>query len=1335
VARPISTGALALGLTPIQEGMVYESAVAGRPWANLEQLVCRFDDEPFDLPAMAAAWHDAQRRHPMLRASIETGADDRPVQLLHPEDALAIRREDWSRLPRDQVDSALRGWLAADRDAGIDLTDPPAMRVHVLELGPRSWVLVWTFHHALLDGRSFGLVIEEVLDAYDRLVAGLPLIEQPDPPSFADHVAAQAALDRTAAEAHFRSLLDGFGEPTPPPGADPTAPPGSGRHHERSAVVPAGEVHRLDTWAAGLGVTFGALLLTAWGLLLSRYTGRHDVVFGCTRAGRHLTRDAASMVGCLINTVPVRLRVQRAVTVGDLVGDVRAQQLSVRPHEHTALVDVERWAGTGAEASLIQTLVMYEHRLLDSHLRSKGGHWTGRHVEVLEETAVPMALVAHRDEDAGEVHLRLEYDRERWDDAAADRVLVHLRNLLGALADAGPSTEVDELAMLSEVEVHRLLVERNPVVAPEPGFRTLADAFEARVAASGGDLAVRAVADGVELTFADLDVAANRLARQLRDAGVGPEVVVGVCLPRSPEAVVSLLAVAKAGGAYLPLDPAHPPAALGHMLRDARAAVVVTADRYRHLVAELGPATISLEGDAARPVVEPPTAPPREALDAAHAAYVIYTSGSSGPAKGVAVSHRALLAYADAVVDRYHLRPADRVLQFASLSFDVSIEEVVPTLLAGAAVVLRTEAMAESAPALLEAVDRERLTVLNLPTAFWHELVEHEHGTGDRLPSWVRLVVAGGEKVSRDGYERWRAIEPSVAFGNGYGPTETTVTCTFFDAPDEPLPPGIGVPIGRPLANARAYVLGGEGRWLVPDGVAGELWIGGDSIATGYLGRPELTADRFRVDPWSPVPRARMYRTGDLARWLPSGDLDYLGRADRQVKLRGYRIEPGEVEAALERLDEVRQAFVAVRTGHAGDQLVAWVVAARPEAFDARAAIAMLRSQLPAHLVPASVLAVTSIPRTPNGKVDVRALPSPAATGSTTPASLAAAPDEGRLLEVCELFGQILGLGTPAAADLSFFDAGGHSLLAVRLLSRIERQLGRRLSLAALHRDPTPRGVVGALDANGSEEERETCLVPIQPTGSRVPLYGVHVLGTNACYYRPLAARLGPDQPVLGLSVDRPGAILPTAVHDLAALYADEIDRHRPEGPLALAAVSMGSFVAFELAQQLRRRGREVRVLVLFDAAGPGGRPQVGRIRRLRIHGGQLRRRGLDYLRERANRWAEVLGEHRRTWQLRRAGSTEATSDDDLWLHSFVLANVRAAEEYVTQPYRGRLAVIRAADELFDDPVCAQTGLGWRPVAAGEFEVLAVPGRHMTMLQEPHVASLASVVDDLLRRP
>lgn len=1325
----------------MQHGLLFESAHGDHPGVNVQQVVVRLP-EALDVETLRGAWQLAHARHDALRTRFVWRGQVSPVQEVHANGALDFAVEDWRGGPGGDQESSLRAWLAADRARGAPLDELPTMRVRVLWLGDGDWVLVWTFHHALLDGRGFTLVLREVFDDYDALMRG----ERPAraaAPSLRAHVTALENQDRRAAAAYFRELLAGLEAPTrvalPAPDEAPAV--GGPRHCEHEARLPEDAVRRLERVAQAADVTLFTCVQAAWAILLSRYARTHDVVFGVTRAGRHLVPEADGIAGCLINTVPQRAEVRAERPLAELLRAIRAASLAVRPFEHTALVDVQRESPLPRGEPLLTTNVVLERYLLDSHLRERGGAWSSRRVEVLEQSSFPLGLAGYLD---GSLLLRLEHDTRTYAPAAAAAMLRHLLCVLTDMSEASigpgpdaPSTTVGELRTMSDderAELLRATAPPRPVQAPPVTygelFRHSAKRHGDATALSLCDAAVGGDPEPCSLTYAQLLTRSTALAQQLRARGVRANDRVAICLPRSLALAEAVLAVLQAGAAYVPLDPTYPPDALAFMLEDSGARLLLTQRALAPRLPRDGVTQLVLDGDH-----EPSTEPlPERACTVDDLAYVIYTSGSTGRPKGVMVPHRALVAHNLALAALLELTPGDRVLQFASFSFDVSIEEMLPTWLSGATLVLRSAAMSESMSAFLKGVEAAEITVLNLPTAFWHELVRHMDARDVRLPASVRLVIVGGEKASRRAFATWQRVAPGVRWLNGYGPTEATITATVYEPlASEPLRAEQELPIGRPTGHARAYVLD-ERRRLVPHGVPGELFLAGACVARGYLGQDELTRTRFLHDPFwaaASAPEERMYATGDLVRWSAGLQLEFLGRSDRQLKLRGFRVEPGEIEAALERHPEVCEAVVALRPDASGQpQLWAWAKVRDTSVVSEQALREHVRARLPAFMSPARVTLLTDFPMTPGGKIDVAALPSPSRADAAE--ARVTLPRHATDAQLCALFAEALELPSVQPGD-SFYDLGGHSLLAVRLLDRLYEVMGERLSLGVLRTADTPAELADLLlrTTRGAHFE---FIYPIQPAGTLPPLFAVHVLGSNGSYFTPLAAALGPDQPVVGLtSAPRPGAV-EVGVTEIAAAYAHEIMRYAPHGPVSLAAVSLGGVVAMEVARCLRAEGRQVLLVALFDALGPGPTDELRGAKRLLRHARELRAGGPRYLRAKVLDRARKSRERLRRLELRvRRGFRWALSDE-LRALDFIERNAHAALAHVPEPYEGSVTVFRATENVFYTDAYVRAGMGWADVARGGVEVIDVPGEHLTMLALPHVQTLAHELRAALRR-
>jgi len=822
-----------------------------------------------------------------------------------------------------------------------------------------------------------------------------------------------------------------------------------------------------------------------------------------------------------------------------------------------------------------------------------------------------------------------------------------------------------------------------------------------------------------QLTYRELNQRANCLAHHLRTLGVGPEVLVGICVERSLEMVVGLLGILKAGGAYVPLDPAYPPERLAFMLEDSQLGVLLTQARLVESLPKHQGRIVCLDTDWE--IIERQSKEnPECSFTPENLAYVIYTSGSTGKPKGVLVAHSGVSNLATALIDICNVQPNSRVLQFCSLSFDGSVTELMMALLSGATMVMGTRETLLPGPSLIQLLrDFAVTTVALLPSALAVLPV-------NELPA-LRTIIVAGEACSGDLVAKWSS---GRRFFNGYGPTECTVCTTMIECTDSKEAP----PIGRPLPNTQVYILDAQ-KQLVPIGVPGELYIGGVGVTRGYLNRPELTAERFIPNPFSNDSGSRLYKTGDLTRYLPDGNIEFLGRIDQQVKIRGFRIELGEIEAVLRQNPAVEDAVV---IGHEYDlndkRLVAYVVPSQEEVFSTTELRRYLKQKLPDHMVPSAFVRLEALPLTPNDKVDRRALLMPDRTRS---AEKTFAPPLTLFEEVLAgIWREVLRLDSVGIHD-NFFELGGHSLLAVRLLAKIEKAWGKNLPLATIFQSPTIEQLASILRQKGWSAPCQT-LVTIQPGGSKPPFFGIHSLGKDQEHYRNIARHLGSDQPIYGLDYwlatrtkDREQAPNTWSVEELAAHYIKEMRILQPEGPYSLAGLSFAGIVAYEMAQQLVTQDQKVALLVLFDTVCP-----TLSVKNLDFHSPQIHLKNLSQL-EMKEKLAYIMMKVKYKIQHYLKGikpfflklaekfylKFELPMPYTLHYSLIVEANKKLASAYSLQVYPGKVTLFRASDQAVTyDQI---SDLGWSALAVGGLEIHEVPGDHLDMFQEPHVQMLA----------
>ncbi|HEX8694770.1 MAG TPA: non-ribosomal peptide synthase/polyketide synthase, partial [Longimicrobium sp.] len=1013
-----------------------------------------------DAAALASALTEVARRHEVLRTTFRVGAGGEPVQVIGEPAPLRLPVVDLSAVDAAAREAVVERLAREEAARPFDLARGPVLRCTLLRLEPAEAVGLFTMHHIVSDEWSVGLLVREVSALYTARARGEDARLPELPVQYADYAAWQR--DRLQGEllerqlAYWRERLAGAPAVIDLPTDRPRPAVASERGARHALALSPALAARLREVGRREGATLFMTLLAAWQALLARYGAGEDVVVGTPVAGR--TRlETEGLIGFFVNMLVIRTGVEGDSTFRELLGRVRENVLGAQAHQELPferLVDELAVERTLAHTPLFQVMFTLQAPAADRL------ELEGLEIEALppDSGATPYDLSLLLGEEGEGLAGGLEYRADLFDAATVARMAGHLVRLLEAVA-ADPDARLSDVDLLDEAERRRVVEEWNATERPSPRDRCVHELFERQVARTRGAAAV--VYDGGVLTYRELNARANRLARYLRRMGVGAEVVVAICLERSPELIVAMLAVLKAGGAFLPLDPAYPRERLLYLLEDSGARVLLTDTALRERLGDGAPrrTTVVCLDEKRESIARRPAWNPHGRAGVRNLAYVIYTSGSTGRPKGVAVEHGSVSGYAVEMARLLELGEGERMLQFASPGFDVVIEEVFPALVSGAAVVVSRAELLEPAE-LARVVDEASVSVMELPTAYWHEWVRTLSEDGLRLPGTLRRVLMGGERVLPERLRAWR--ETGCELIHVFGLTETTVTTSIHRLPAGQDAGEGELPIGSPIANQRVYVLD-AGLRPVPVGVPGEMYIGGEGVARGYLGRRALTAQRFVPDPFSADRGARLYRTGDRARWRADGELEFLGRADEQVKVRGYRIEPGEIESVLTGHPAVGEAVVVAREDVPGDRrLVAYVVArdgTRPEPGALRA---HLSRRLPDYMVPGAFVVLDRIPLTPNGKVDRRALPAPEHDPSRDEAY--AAPRTPTEEVLAGIWAEVLGLERVGVEE-NFFALGGHSLIATRVTSRAREAFRIELPLRALFEAQTVAGLAARVDA------------------------------------------------------------------------------------------------------------------------------------------------------------------------------------------------------------------------------------------------------------------------------
>ncbi|MEU4743082.1 amino acid adenylation domain-containing protein [Actinosynnema sp. NPDC023658] len=1280
-------------LTPLQAGMVFHSLVEPGAYVDRMRLVL---DGVRDAEALRQAWQRVIDRTPVLRSSVVWEGVAEPVQVVH-------RHAPLSDVPLDEP---------------FDLGAAPLLRVRVTPLGEDRVELVWSSHHVILDGWSTGQVFGEVLEHYRSITTGTPARLAARRP-FRDYLRWLAAQDRAEAEAHWRSVLSDVDGPTPLPF---DRAPAQAHRAEASASVRFSL--DLDDAVQRAGLTVNTVVQGAWALLLSRACGEADVVFGTTVSGRPAElAGVESVIGMLINTVPTRAVVDGTAEVGAWLRELQAAQSESRRFEHTSLAEIQSWTGT----KLFDSVVVFENYPFE---RDSAGPRVVE-IDAVDNTTLPLTLSASVTD---RLNLDLAYDPELFDASTAERLARWLRELVEAIT-ADPRTKVADLPWLSEAERHQVLVEWNRSDVDLPS--TLYPEVFAEQARRTPE-ATALVFQGSSSTFAELDARVNRLAHYLLAHGAGPERAVAVVLPRSADLVVAVLAVLKAGAAFLPIDPDHPADRIRLTLADASPALVVTTSGTDlpdvgtprlHLDAPEVDKVLRGRGGAAEVTDRDRLTP----LRPEHPAYVIYTSGSTGKPKGVVIPHRALRNLIADMRLRLAMSRDDRLLAVTTFGFDISILEIFVPLVSGATLVVADREVVRDPIALGAAVVDTRTTVMQATPSLWQSLIETDPSVLRRL----RVVLTGGEALSEALATSLREHAQDVR--NMYGPTETTIWSTVAEVDG-------GKPtIGKPIGNTKVYVLDHALR-PVPVGVPGELYIGGEGLARGYLGRTALTADRFPADPFSGTGE-RMYRTGDVVRWDADGEIEFLGRRDHQVKVRGFRIELGEVEAALRAVPEIADAVVVA----AGGRLIGYVVPVAGSAVPEPAAVRRrIGEVLPDYMIPSAIVALEHFPLNTNGKVDRAALPAPEFADRTPSREPATAAE--RLL--CDVFADVLGVPSVRVED-DFFELGGHSLLATGVVSRA-RKAGLRFTIADVFVHKTAAGLasiaevqdapaagasavarvfdeVRALDRGDDTLDPFAVVLPIRPSGSKPPLFVLHSGLGSSLPYVGLARSLDPEVPIYGIQSPSVGRLapLPESIEAVAEEYIPHLKSVQPEGPYHLLGWSFGGVLAHEIAVRLQARGDEVALVADLD-----GYPHRPGTEDEELNPDELLLRVMEQIghdrREFAGRDLKP-GDVVEVLRRDRHPLAELGEQRLLAMLAVVRNHGRIMERFTPSTLRGDLVLFAATADRSEDENTELAGT-WKSYVDGEVRVHRIPCGHEYMMHPEPQALIGAAVADELRR-
>ena len=1320
-------------LSPMQQGMLFHSLYEPDADVYFVQFSCNLKGN-VDTTIFEQAWQRLVEKYVVFRTAFIWEALSQPVQVVYRQVTVRVATFDWQHLTAQQQEQELAVFLESDQQKSLELSEAPLMRLNLIKLDKNTYQFVWSSHHLLLDGWSLSLVIKDFLKIYQEISQNQISTDQ-TVVSYRQYIAWLQQQEQKPAEEFWQQKLQGFTAPTPLVIERSANSKNSNVYKKQQIQFPASTTATCQSFVRKNRLTLNNLVQATWGLLLSRYSQETDIVFGATVSGRETSiAGIEAMVGLFINTLPMRIQLKPDTSALTLLKDLQAQLVESNQYSYSSLAEIQTWSEIPRGASLFDSIVVFENYPVDATAVLGNDSFCLENIQISQQTNYPLTLIALPGE---QLQVRISYDTNRFDDGTITRLLGHFQTLLEGMV-ANPEARVSQLPLLTESEKNQLLIDGHNPQVDYPVTKCLHQLFEEQVKRTPEAVAV--VYSDQQLTYNELNNRANQLAHYLQSLGVKPDQLVGICLERSLEMIVGLLGILKAGGAYLPLDPDYPSERLQFAIADAQLSLLLTQEGLIDKLPEHQARLILLDRFTEE-INQNSQDNLTGVVTANNLANLIYTSGSTGKPKGVMVEHRGLFNLAQAQIKTFNLQSNYRILQFASLNFDASIWEIIMAIGAGATLYLDTKDALMPGLPLMGRLKDYGITHITLPPSALAALPLED------IPELQTIIVAG-EACSEELIKQWAT---GRNFFNAYGPTETSVCATVEKWTDETLK----VTIGRPIANTQIYILDSHLQ-PVPIGVPGELHIGGMGLARGYLNRPELTQEKFIPNPFEKdevIPPtllnkggnepSKLYKTGDLARYLPDGNIEYVGRIDNQVKIRGFRIELGEIEAVLSQNHAVQSSCVIVREDNPGEkQLVAYIVPKLGVKLTSGDLRQFLSHKLPGYMVPGAFVLLESFPLTANGKIDRRALKAPSNTSDSDRFIEARNQLE---LNLVQIWSKVLKIDKISVHD-NFFDLGGHSLLAPYLITQIKEQLGKEIAVTTIFQNPTIEQLATIIQTD-ADSSNQSCLVPIQPQGSKPPFFCVPGAGGRPFYFYHLGRCLGKDQPFYSFENDlyqQFGEI--TRIEDIASIYLQAMQDLQPQGPYFLGGHSYGGNVAFEMAQQLVNQGQQVALLAIIDSSAPTYKDK------------QIL---LDYINWDHARWLAEVSKGievylDKTIDISYETLQLLTVEEQLRyaLNFFKLANMlppnaetrqleKIVQAYKTsclclidylpkQIYPGKITIIRAREELADDPNkdliagdCEDSSLGWSEFSTEPVEIHFVLGNHVSIMVEPHVQILA----------
>ncbi|WP_414752446.1 amino acid adenylation domain-containing protein [Anabaena sp. CCY 9910] len=1302
--------------------------------SNNMPVVVRFTGN-LNVTILEESINEVVRRHEVLRTTFPA-VNGKATLLIAPDISLQLPIIDLQSVSDEEREAEAYRLATNEAHRPFDLANGPILRVLLLRLSEQEHLLIWNMHCIVCDGASSDVFYQDLTTIYKALAEGKASPLSPLPLQYADfahwqHQWLQGEVLESQVN-YWKQKLEGSLPIIQLP-YDRPRPAGAQTYRgDRSALLlPKSLNYALTELSQKWGVTLFMTLLTVFELLLYRYSGQEDLLISFASAGRGQV-ETERLIGFFSNTLVLRSDLAGNPTFRQLLGRVRKDCLEAYAHQDLPferlieeLRPEQRNRGT---SSLFQVKFslnppwsngrgMASVELPDLKITSLFGYiYHGK-------TKYDLTLVL-REQDNG-LGMVFDYNADMFESSTIERMLGHFQNLLEGIV-ANPDCPISELTLLTQPEQHQLLVEWNHRQTADIKDVCIHQLFEAQVQRTPHNIAV--IEHNQQLTYQELNERANQLAHYLQTLGVGAGICVGLYLEPSLEMIVGLLGICKAGGTYIPITPTSHQDALAFILNDAHVSLLLTKKSWSEKLPECESSIICLDSD------EEAIAPhSRQNLvtqvTSGNLACVIYTLNPINKPDGIAMSHSNLVNHAVAIHQLWEVSAGDRILVFSGISSDTTIESLFPCWMNGASAVIQPQTTQNSITNFFSFIAQQQITVLNLPTFFWYKILRKISNSQAPLLESLRLVMVGGEKVSRTAYESWiELVGKQTRWLNAYGSIATTFTATVYDP--QTASSETEILIGQPIANTQIYILD-QLLQPVPVGAPGEIYISGVGVAKGYFRRTDLTSERFIPHPFSDNTHEQLYKTGDLARYLPDGNIEYLGRTDNQVKICGVCVDLEQIEALLHQHQAITQVVVIATEVTSGEkQLVAYLVTQPEQTPTIDDLQTFLSQKIPHYWIPSDFIFLESLPVNTNGQVNRGALPEPNFIKQKSGANFVA-PRNQLEIELTKIWENVLGKHPIGLKD-NFFGLGGHSLLALRMFSQIETIFGKNLPLAILFQAPTIQQLSDILQQEGCSTSWSS-LVPIQLNGSKPPLFLIHPIGGNVLEYSTLARYLGEEQPIYGLqSLGLDGKQAPlNRVEDMANAYLQEIRSIQPNGPYFIAGYSFGGLVAYEMAQQLYTQGQKIGLLALLDTSCPNlqiTRPSLTKF--VRVHVNNLWKlqpqEKLIYIRN----WLK--------WYLKNKNTRDVLIQDwqEVLENSHIVnvidANVQAYENYTAQPYAGAMTLFRSSIQPVK--LSDNIDLGWHDLVTGGLEIHHLTGDHSRLLKEPHVQKLTEQLQICLER-